>query len=458
MTPRIEGRVLRRGDYRYENLRREACWHAGVPDRYPELIVLANNEDDVVGAVELARREGLQIAVRSGGHSWSASHLRDGTVLIDLSNLRHVTVDRDAMTGTAQPGIKGSELSSMLAGQDLFFPTGHCSGVSLGGYLLQGGFAWAGRAYGPACMSVTGIDAVTAAGEQVHADETANPDLFWAARGAGPGFFGVVTRFYVKLYPRMRVTMNSGYFWPASAACDVYRFVHEIGRRTPTEINLLCSRDPMTGGEPLIALNATAFTDTEEEAREQLSVYESCPARAQVLTTRLNEVTDTGTLSRFGTDPHYDETKRYLADNMWTHASFDDLWPNFEEMLKTWPPAPSHLVLFNWGGHEGQPPRPSMAYSVEDELYYALYSAWTDPADDKKYTRWVTDHMRAWEPYASGIQLADENLINRPYRFVTDENLRRLDDLRATWDPDGMFVSWLGRPAGRSTGAEGTAL
>ncbi|MEW2433250.1 FAD-dependent oxidoreductase [Streptomyces caniferus] len=458
MTPRIEGRVLRRGDYRYENLRREACWHAGVPDRYPELIVLANNEDDVVGAVELARREGLRVAVRSGGHSWSASHLRDGTVLIDLSNLRHVTVDRDAMTGTAQPGIKGSELSSMLAGQDLFFPTGHCSGVSLGGYLLQGGFAWAGRAYGPACMSVTGIDAVTAAGEQVHADETENPDLFWAARGAGPGFFAVVTRFYVKLYPRMRVTMNSGYFWPASAAHDVYRFVHEIGRRTPTEINLLCSRDPMTGGEPLIALNATAFTDTEEEAREQLSVYESCPARAQVLTTRLNEVTDTGTLSRFGTDPHYDETKRYLADNMWTHASFDDLWPNFEEMLKTWPPAPSHLVLFNWGGHEGQPPRPSMAYSVEDELYYALYSAWTDPADDKKYTRWVTDHMRAWEPYASGIQLADENLINRPYRFVTDENLRRLDDLRATWDPDGMFVSWLGRPAGRSTGAEGTAL
>ncbi|WP_030988328.1 FAD-binding oxidoreductase [Streptomyces sp. NRRL S-1813] len=452
MTSRIEGRVLRRGDYRYESLRREACWHAGVPDRYPEVIVLANHEDDVVGAVRLARREGLRIAVRSGGHSWSASHLRDGTVLIDLSNLRHVTVDREAMTGTAQPGIKGSEFSSMLAGQNLFFPTGHCSGVSLGGYLLQGGFAWAGRDYGPACMSVTGIDAVTAAGEQVHADETENPDLFWASRGAGPGFFAVVTRFHVKLHPRRRITMNSGYFWPASAAYDVYRFVHETGRRTPTEINLLCSRDPMTDDEPLIALNATAFTDTEEEAREQLSVYESCPARAQALATRLNEVTDTATLSRFGTDPHYDETKRYLADNMWTHASFDDLWPNFEEMLKTWPPAPSHLVMFNWGGHEGQPARPSMAYSVEDELYYALYAAWTDPADDSTYTRWVTDHMRAWEPYASGIQLADENLLNRPYRFVTDENLRRLDDLRATWDPGGMFVSWLGRPAGGGPG------
>jgi hypothetical protein len=84
---------------------------------------------------------------------------------------------------------------------------------------------------------------------------------------------------------------------------------------------------------------------------------------------------------------------------------------------------------------------------LEDDLYYALYAAWDDPSDDGKYTSWVTDHMRAWEPYASGIQLADENLINRPYRFMTGENLRRLDDVRATWDPDGMFVSWLGRPA-----------
>jgi hypothetical protein len=245
----------------------------------------------------------------------------------------------------------------------------------------------------------------------------------------------------------MAVTMNSGYFWPAGAARDVYAFVHEIGAETPTEINLMCNRDEMTDGEPLISLNATAFTGTEDEAREQLSIYESCPARSQALETRLCEVTDTGTLSRVGTDPHYDETKRYVADNMWTHASFDDLWPNFQEMLKTWPPAPSHMVVYNWGGYSGQPERPSMAYSVEDDIYYGLYAAWEDQADDKEYTNWVTSHVRAWEPYSTGIQLADENLVNRPYRFVTGDNLRRLDQLRATWDPGQRFISWLGRPA-----------
>jgi hypothetical protein len=65
MPKRIEGRVLRRGDYHYEGLRHQACWHSRVPDRYPEVIVLANNQDDVAGTVRLAGDEGLQIAVRS---------------------------------------------------------------------------------------------------------------------------------------------------------------------------------------------------------------------------------------------------------------------------------------------------------------------------------------------------------------------------------------------------------
>ena len=266
------------------------------------------------------------------------------------------------------------------------------------------------------------------------------------ARGAAPVFFGVVTKFYLRLYPRKRVTMNSAYFWRDDAAYDVYSFVHEVGLRTPAEINLMCNRDPMSDDEPLLTLNVTAFADTEDEARQQLSLFDTCPARDRALRTRLYEVTDTSTLSRYGTDTHYVETKRYLADNMWTHASFDHLWPNLEIMLKAWPPAPSHLEMFNWGADLSKAQRPSMAYSVEDDFYYALYAAWDDPADDEKYTNWVTEHMQAWEPYSTGIQLADENLINRPYRFVTDDNLLRLDDLRATWDPDWTFVSWPAPP------------
>ena len=183
----FDGTLLRRGEEGYEAARRGAVWNARTPDRHPEAIVLAASEADAVAAVRLARERGLTVTVRSGGHSWAGNHLRDGSVLIDLSALRGHEVDEANMTARVQPGCRGNELLAALGERGLFFPAGHCPGVGLGGYLLQGGYGWNGRLHGPACMSVEAIDVVTADGELVRADENENADLLWAARGAGPG-------------------------------------------------------------------------------------------------------------------------------------------------------------------------------------------------------------------------------------------------------------------------------
>ena len=94
----FDGTLLRRGEEGYEAARRGAVWNARTPERYPEAIVLAASEADAVAGVRLARREGLTVTVRSGGHSWAGNHLRDGSVLLDLSALRGHEVDEDAMT------------------------------------------------------------------------------------------------------------------------------------------------------------------------------------------------------------------------------------------------------------------------------------------------------------------------------------------------------------------------
>jgi FAD/FMN-containing dehydrogenase len=96
----------------------------------------------------------------------------------------------------------GEELAPALNARGRMFPGGHCPSVGLGGFLLQGGQGWNCRTLGWACESVRAIDIVTADGELVHASEDENTDLLWAARGAGPGFFGVVTRFHLRLHPR----------------------------------------------------------------------------------------------------------------------------------------------------------------------------------------------------------------------------------------------------------------
>jgi FAD/FMN-containing dehydrogenase len=285
---------------------------------------------------------------------------------------------------------------------------------------------------------------VTAGGELVHADEQHNAELLWAARGAGPGFFGVVTAFTLRVYPRKAFELASNYVYPTGMVADVVAYLHEIATQTPAEIGALVRRMEATGGEPAISVTAIAYTDTEQEALDQLAVLERFPGRAGALQAHVNQVMD---FQGSGTDGGAgDEVKRWVADNMATHADFADLRAGFDRMLADFPPAPSHLLVFNWGGYEANLERPSMAFSVDDDLFYGLYAAWDDAADDERYTRWVTETMRAWEPHASGTMLADENLTNRPFDFMAPENLRTLDELRSRWDPAGRFVSWLGRP------------
>ncbi len=146
-----------------------------------------------------------------------------------------------------------------------------------------------------------------------------------------------------------------------------------------------------------------------------------------------------------GVNAAYPRGHRFAADNMWTRAPPGELLPGLRKIAETLPEAPSHMLWMIWGP---SPQRPQMAYSLEDETYIAVYGVWRDPQLDPANVRWAADRMREMEPLASGIQLADENLGERPARFVSDENLDRLQRLRGRYDPDGRFHFWMGLPEG----------
>ncbi len=441
MAAGLDGSVFRQGEDGYEDARRATVRNARTPERFPDLIVQAASEDDVIRAVRTAREDGMKIGLRSGGHSWAGNHVRDGGMLLDVSRLDEATIDAGSMTATAEPGCRGNETLSELAERDLFFPAGHCPGVALGGYLLQGGYGWNGRVHGPACLSVEAIDVVTADGELVRADESENADLLWAARGSGPGFFGAVTRFHLRLYGKPKLVRNSVYTFPIDCLDEVFRWAHEIGPWVPrtTELMVVIHRD--AEGDLEIAVTGPTLVDTEEEAAEAAALLESCPVRDRA-TLALADVPATMADLYAGVHAAYPDDHRYSADNMWTSADVDDLLPGLHRIAETLPEAPSHMLWMNWGP---SPERPDMAYSVEDETYIALYGVWREPDHDDANTAWVANRMLEMEPLASGIQLADENLGERPARFVSDENMARLDELRAKYDPDGLFHPWMGR-------------
>jgi len=439
------GRHFLRGDDGYEAVRSASVWHERVPNRYPDVIVQAIDADDVVATVRYAKANNKKVSIKSGGHSWAANHLRDGAVLLDVSRLEQTAIDRENKVAVVGPGKGGSVLAGELDELGLFFPAGHCKGVRIGGYLLQGGYGWNSRVYGPACESVLGLDVVTADGEKLYIDAEHDPDLYWAARGSGPGFFAVVTAFHLKLYPKPAVCANAVYVYSADYIDEVYTWARavsaDVDRRV--EFQILMSRAmPFMGlDQPCLTVVGPVFADSEQEAADALAFMETCPVREHALLAVPCAPTDLD-FAYQGVMSNYPSGYRYATDNMWTSATAEELLPGIRRIFETMPPHPAHLLWLNWGP---SPQRQDMAYSLEDEIYLAMYTVWKDPADDDKYSDWARSNMAGMEHLQTGVQLADENLGERPAKFMTDENMARLDRIRAEYDPDGRFYPWMGR-------------
>lgn len=131
-----------RGEPGFAEAFQDVVWNKMKPDRHPAVIVRARSTDDVARAVRLARDRGLQVKARSGGHSWTASSVRQDSMLIDLGEINDITVDVSSGTAVVGSGAHGDQMQEVLAAHGLFFPTGHCPTVGIGGFLLQGGWGW----------------------------------------------------------------------------------------------------------------------------------------------------------------------------------------------------------------------------------------------------------------------------------------------------------------------------
>jgi len=286
---------------------------------------------------------------------------------------------------------------------------------------------------------------VRADGSLVRADSERNSELLWAARGAGPGFFGVVTRFHLRLQPNPPVVANGVVTYPIELLDDVFRWAHSVAARVPREMELMLIVHRTDAGELEIVVTGPVLAADERSARASLALLESCPVFDRA--TLAAPYVELGLPDLYaGVHAAYPDEHRYAVDNMWTHAPIEQLLPGLRRIAETMPGAPSHMLWMNWGpGSTPAPARPDMAYSVEDDTYIALYGVWREPAEDAANVRWATERMREMQSLASGIQLADENLAERPARFATEDNMRRLDALRAEHDPDGRFHPWMGR-------------
>ena len=438
------GIVIEKGTQDFEAALLGTSFNAQDPGRRPDRIVQANDVEEVIAAVRRAREEGRTIGICSGGHSWAQNHIRDSGILLDLSRLNSITIDSDDGTAIIGPGCLAGELNAALVKHKRFFPVAHAYTVGMGGFLLQGGFGWNSRALGLACQSVIGIDVVLADGTLVHASEQENPELLWAARGAGPGFFGVVVRFHLKLHRRPKFIGLKLQVFRMRHLEEVMAWADKVGPDVPpsVEFQLVFNRKATGIFSHGIEVLAPVLTDSWREARDAVAFINDGPLRSKaslnlpLMPMSLNFMMHTGERTLFLPNT------RWIADSMWMNDPIDPLLPALRKIADSQPAAPSHALWLNWNA---PPSRPDMAFSLEARTYLALYGGLRGMAATPADESWATDHMRALQPHSVGIQLADENLGRRPMPFMAKANLERLDALRARFDPEGRFNNYMGR-------------
>src|SRR5215218_4663409 len=237
----IQGGVARPGSPAYRAARRP--FNARFHDVRPSVIVSCASPQDVSEAIGFARRHGLELAARSGGHSF-AGHSTTSGMLVDVSPMRSVSVAGDVATVGA--GARLGEVYEALQDHDLTIPGGTCPPVGIAGLTLGGGLGILGRKYGVTSDRLVEAEVVLADGRFLRCDDGHEADLFWALRGAGAGNFGVVTTLVFRAVPAPQATTNLHLAWPSAHAGAV---IGAWQRWAPTGPDELAASLKITAGD-----------------------------------------------------------------------------------------------------------------------------------------------------------------------------------------------------------------
>lgn len=362
-----------------------------------------------------------------------------------MGRYQFLTFDEESLVAVASPSTTGEILNGFLTKRGYMFNGGHCPSVGIGGFLLQGGMGWNCRSYGWACESVVGIDVVMADGTFKHCDVSENADIFWAARGAGPGFFGLVTKFYLQCRRYPKGLLATTYIWPKEyyEAATLWMLKNSENADPDLEIVSLAQhevRDEGLQSDNIYLVHVLAFKDTVEESAAILRPWkENVPtghimARVEYKT----ELMDEYELQK-SANP---EGHRYMADNGYLIGSDQEVMEAMRPSMTAVPNGKTFILYYRMGPMKNT--LSDMALSLQSDHYYAIYCVWENAQDDDKFQGWVRNVMKNIEKHSIGQYLGDSDHQHRKSSFVSDKAWDRLQLLRNKHDPECRISSYLG--------------
>jgi len=453
----VKGNVVTSNASDFAAMRSAMVWNEIKPNRSPDVIVTVKDDDDVVAAIKFARENGLKVVVHGGGHTWCGLAVRNGGMTIDLSELTQSTIDKAGKKASIQPVISNRDLAKRLGAEGLAFPTGHCPTVKASGYLLNGGMSWNMGHWGPACFSIEAIEFVTADGKKVKASKDEHADLFWAARGCGPGMFAVATRYHLKCYDLPKAMMNSTYYFHLDDLEEVTKEVVDIGwHKMPDKIELsvfmiqappdLRDKCQKYNGF-LCMIAAVAFTDTKEEGDKALDPLEHAKVLSKCLKKEVKQDTSFDALAEIS-GAAWPEKHRNLCENQGSNADPVKVVMALRDKFASAPSKKSVIVFCQGtGGHNLVQTTDEVALSMNSRFYGGIWSIWEKPEDDAANQKCHDEMAAILEPFTSHHYVGETDIVQderRAKKSYTPEKWKKLEEIRAKYDPNGVFFGFTG--------------
>lgn len=437
---RLLGNALRMEDAGYDEAR--SLWNAMI-DRRPALIARCAGTADVMSCVKFAREHNLLVSVRSGGHNIAGMGSANGSLMIDLSQMKWVRVDTEARTARVGPGATLRVLDHETQAFGLATPVGINSTTGVAGLTLGGGFGWISRSFGLTVDNLLSADVVTAEGKLIKASEKENRDLFWGIRGGG-GNFGIITSFEFRLHPVGPEVLAGLIVHPFKDAGKVFRHYRGFVGTAPDNVTCwvvlrkappLPFLPPDVHGKEVFVIAVLCVGDIKKAEKQLEPLRKFGEPIADVI----------GPTPYVGFEQAFDPLLTPGARNYWKSHNFTQLTDGAIDTMINHAgrlPSPfSEIFVGQLGGAINRVPKDSTAYPHRDANFVMnVHTRWEDKGSDSKCIDWAREFFDKMAQYATGgvyVNFISEGEERVPNAF--GENYDRLAKLKSKYDPTNIF-------------------
>ncbi|MDF9409157.1 MAG: putative FAD-linked oxidoreductase YvdP [Pelotomaculum sp. PtaB.Bin013] len=441
--PELTGRIVLPNDPQYDAARQEFNTFF---NRFPLVIVFAQETQDVVNAVRWARFYDVPIRMRSGRHNYEGLSVVDAGIVIDISEMKRVEVDRKRGTATVQTGIRDFAFYEALGSEELVVPVGLCPTPGIAGLTLGGGASMLVRLYGLTIDSLLELEMVDAKGHLLHANADHHSDLFWASRGGGGGNFGICTVFRFRTH-RIETVAYVEIGWdlrdlePVLQTWQDYTTPGADERLTPV-LTVASGLQPMFPAhqpqETFPLLMQGVFLGPAEELRHLLRPLLRAGTPQKVT---IEEI------------PWLESVARVAATQPGSPLPFKSVVPFIHERLPGTaiavirrfieaPPTSMAGVFFHGlGGAVARVPSQATAYFYRQARFnMSILASWNVPEGAALGIHWVEDFRRAMLPFTRGDYVNGPDLSIKDWpKAYYGSNFKRLTEVKAKYDPENVF-------------------